>query len=195
MNRMVADRLPVRQAISMTADTGGRPGGQLVPVADSGARPSAGRAVHQVGLPPGARAFCTLAHLDYHDAFLAGIGEHADRTAGEWARAMLTDAPAATRRSLARGWSALGLRLEPAGSAESVLGWGIRRSTPDLALLGVSGRRGLSGELLFLRQPDSLLFATFVQLDNPLARGLWAAIAARHRQVVQDLLERATRKS
>jgi hypothetical protein len=169
MNRMVADRLPVRQAISMTADTGGRPGGQLVPVADS-------------------------AHLDYHDAFLAGIGEHADRTAGEWARAMLTDAPAATRRALARGWSALGLRLEPAGSAESVLGWGIRRSTPDLALLGVSGRRGLSGELLFLRQPDSLLFATFVQLDNPLARGLWAAIAARHRQVVQDLLERATLK-
>ncbi len=55
-----------------------------------------------------------------------------------------------------------------------------------------SGRLGLSGELLFERQQHTLLFATFVQLDNPIARALWAGIAPRHRQVVRDLLEQAS---
>jgi hypothetical protein len=73
-----------------------------------------------------------------------------------------------------------------------VLGWEIRRTTPDVALLGLSGRRGLSGELLFERQPGTLLFATFVHLDNRVARTLWAGIAPRHRRVVRDLLEQAS---
>ena len=73
-----------------------------------------------------------------------------------------------------------------------MLGWEVRRSTPDAALLGASGRLGLSGELLFERQRHTLLFATFVQLDNPVARALWARIAPRHRQVVRDLLAQAS---
>ena len=73
-----------------------------------------------------------------------------------------------------------------------MLGWEVRRSTPDAALLGASGGLGLSGELLFQRQPRTLLFATFVHLENRIARTLWAAIASRHRQVVRDLLEQAS---
>jgi hypothetical protein len=60
---------------------------------------------------------------------------------------------------------------------------------PDVALLGASGRLGLSGELLFECQQHTLLFATFVQLENRIARGLWAAIAPWHRKIVRDLLE------
>ena len=76
-----------------------------------------------------------------------------------------------------------------------MLGWELRRSTPDVALLGASGRFGLSGELLFERQRHSLLFATFVQLENAIARALWTAIASRHRQVVRDLLEQASARN
>jgi len=149
-------------------------------------------AVRQVTLPPAARALGTLSHVDYEDAFLVETGPAQDRTGEQWARAILEDAPLRTREALARGWSVLGLRLGSAQPDRSVLGWEVRRSTPDAALLGASGRLGLSGELLFERQRHTLLFATFVQLDNPIARALWARIAPRHRQVVRDLLAQAS---
>jgi hypothetical protein len=147
--------------------------------------------VRQVTLPPTARALSTLSHVSYEDAFLVETGPAHDRTGEQWARAILEDAPVSTRNALSRGWSALGLRLDSTQSDRFVLGWAVRRSTPDVALLGASGRLGLSGELLFERQQHTLLFATFVQLENRLARALWARIAPRHRQVVRDLLEQA----
>jgi hypothetical protein len=147
--------------------------------------------VQQVELPAEARALSTLARIDYHDAFAVEAGRGQDRTAEQWARAVLEGAPLATRKALSRGWSALGLRLGPVQSAERVLGWEIRRCTQDAALLGAGGRLGLAGELLFLRQQDTLLYATFVQLDNPGARAVWAGTSARHRQIVAQLLEQA----
>jgi len=147
--------------------------------------------VRQVTLPPAARALSTLSHLDYEDAFLVETGPAPVRTGEQWARAILEDAPMSTRNALSRGWSALGLRLGSTQSDRFVLGWEVRRSAPDLALLGASGRLGLSGELLFERQQHTLLFATFVQLENRIAHAVWAGIAPRHRQVVRDLLEQA----
>ncbi len=90
--------------------------------------------------------------------------------------------------------AALGLRLASPGSDRCVLGWEVRRSTPDFALLGANGRLGLSGELLFERQQSSLLFATFVRLENPIASAVWTGIAPRHRLVVQHILEQGSRK-
>jgi hypothetical protein len=148
--------------------------------------------VRQVTLPPAARALSTLSHVDYEDAFLVETGPAQDRTGEQWARAILDDAPISTRNALSRGWSALGLRLGSTQSGRFVLGWEVRRSAPDVALLGASGRLGLSGELLFERHQHALLFATFVQLENRIVRALWARIAPRHRQVVRDLLEQAT---
>jgi hypothetical protein len=154
-----------------------------------GPHAAAAGTVRQVTLPPAARALSTLSRVDYEDAFLVEAGPADDRTGEQWARAILEGAPASTRSALSRSWAALGLRLGSAHSDRFVLGWEVRRSTPDHALLGASGRLGLSGELLFERQQHTLLFATFVQLDNRIARGLWARIAPRHRQVVRDLLE------
>ena len=147
-------------------------------------------------LQAGARELSTLAHIDYEDAFRVGTGlaqdrTAQDRTAEQWAREILEGAPESTRRALARGWSGLGLRLGPAQSDRHVLGWEIRHSDPDTVLLGACGRLGLSGELIFQRSPRSLLYATVVQLENRIARGLWAAIESRHRRVVQGLLARA----
>jgi hypothetical protein len=147
--------------------------------------------VRQTVLPASTRELSTLAHIDYQDAFLVETGLAPDRTAEQWARKVLEGAPASTRRALGRGWSGLGLRLGPARSDRHVLGWEIRRSDPDVVLLGACGRLGLSGELIFRRSAHALFYATVVQLENRVARGLWAAIESRHRRVVQGLLEQA----
>jgi hypothetical protein len=79
-------------------------------------------------------------------------------------------------------------------SAEEVLGWRIRRRTPDCVLLGAASRIGLPGELLFQRQADRLLFCTFVQQKNPVARTVWARIEATHVQTVRCLLEQTSQR-
>ena len=119
--------------------------------------------VRQVTPPPAARALSTLCHVDYEDAFLAGTGPAQDRTGEQWARAILEDAPMSTRNALSRGWSALGLRLGSTQPDRFVLGWEVRRSTPDVALLGASSRLGLSGELLFECQQHTLLLRDLLE--------------------------------
>jgi hypothetical protein len=148
--------------------------------------------VRQVALPPAARRLSTLSHVDYEDAFLLETGPAHDRTGEQWARAVLEDAPAITRSALSWGWSALGLQLGSTRSDRLVLGWKVRRSTPDFALLGAGSRLGLLGEVLFKRQRQTLLFATFVQQENPIARAVWSGVAPGHRQVVRYLLEQAS---
>jgi hypothetical protein len=146
--------------------------------------------VREVALPSDARAFSTLGRVDYVDAFRVDVGAATERTGEAWARATLEDAPASMRRSLRRGWYALGLRL---GSTRSgVLGWEVRQRSPDVALLAGRSWVGMPAELLFKREQGSLLFATFVQHKNPLARAVWAGVAPGHRRVVQHLLERAS---
>ncbi len=145
----------------------------------------------QVGVPSTARTLSTLPRLDYEDAFLVESAAAQERTAEQWARATLEGAPEKTRRTLRWGWFALGLRLGSTRDARRVLGWEVRRSSPDVALLAASSPLGLTGEVLFQRRDRKLLFATFLQLRNPLARLLWARVAPGHRLVVRKLLERA----
>ena len=149
--------------------------------------------VREIELPPGSRALSTLSRIDYADSFLLETGRPEDMTAEQWARAMIEGASPRTRRALRRGWFMLGMRLGPAHSDRLVLGWEVRHSTPDYALLAATSRLGMVGELLFERRPDGLLFATFLQLGNPLARVVWARVAPPHRRVVQHLLARAAR--
>ena len=160
-----------------------------------GEAPAAAGTVREVAVPPAARALCTLARVDYEDAFLVEVGPIQDQTAERWARAILEDAPASTRTALLRGWAVLGLELGPTGSDGFVLGWEVRRSTPDFALLGAAGGRlGLSAELLIKRHGERLLFDTFVQKDSCLARATWAGVEPVHRPVVRRVLEQASRR-
>jgi hypothetical protein len=75
-----------------------------------------------------------------------------------------------------------------------VLGWEVRRSTPEFALLGAGSRIGMPAELLFKRQPDTLLFATFVRQETPIARAVWARVEPVHRPIVRRILEQAARR-
>jgi hypothetical protein len=72
-----------------------------------------------------------------------------------------------------------------------VLGWRVARSEPDWMVLTARSWLGLRGELLFRSQPDGLLFATLIQLTNPVARSVWARVTDTHQQVVRSLLRHA----
>jgi hypothetical protein len=147
--------------------------------------------VCQIAVPPSARALSTLARVDYQDAFVVRTGAPRDRTAEQWARAVLEDAPVSMRSRLLAGWSALGLKLSASRSDRFVLGWRIRDSAPDFVLLGADSRVGMPAELLFKRRPDGLLFATFVQHGNPIARALWTGTERLHPSIVRQLLRGA----
>jgi hypothetical protein len=151
-------------------------------------------AVRQIAVPAEARALSTLARIDYADAFLVDVGSPADRTAEGWARAILEDAPRSMRGGLLSGWSMLGLKVGGAQSGEFVLGWRIRSSTPDFVLLAAESRIGMPGQLLFKRHNNALLFDTFVQHGNPVARAVWASVEATHVRIVRDLLDDAGRR-
>ena len=149
-------------------------------------------AVREIELPPGARAHSTLARIDYTDAFLVDAPVAAAQTPERWARRMLQASPAVMRGALPVGWFVLGLKLGSPRSRERVLGWEVRQSTADVALLGGTSRTGMPAELLFERCEDGMLFATLVGFENPVVRALWAGIAAPHRQVVRYLLGQAS---
>ena len=145
--------------------------------------------VTQISLPADARSLSTLRRIDYEDAFvIAGAAEHAPR---QWARAVIDDAPPRVRARLYTGWLSLGLRLGSPWSSHRVLGWRVARSEPDWLLLTASSWLGLRGELLFRSEPDGLLFATLIQLTNPVARSVWARVTNTHQQVVRSLLRHA----
>jgi hypothetical protein len=114
-------------------------------------RGNAPRRARQVAVPAVARARCTLRHVDYEDAFAVELRSAHVRTAEQWARAILEDAPLAMRNGLRRGWLALGLKLDAAPPERSVLGWEVRRSTRDSLLLGADSRIGMPAELLVTR--------------------------------------------
>jgi len=148
-------------------------------------------AIRQIEVPAAARAVSAFPHSDYEDAFVVDVGPTDGRTAEEWARAILEDAPEQTRRKLTSGWSMIGLKL---GGERSVLGWAVRRSTADFVLLGAESRIGMPAELLFMRRARSLLFSTFVQRQNPVARLVWSRVEPVHGPTVRGLLEDAQRR-
>lgn len=148
--------------------------------------------VEQIEVPADARSISTLARVDYDDAFRLATERAQERTGEEWARAVLEGAPAATRDALTAGWSALGMERGSARDEELVLGWDIRRTTPEFALLGARSALGFEGEVLFKRERRALVFATFIELRTADARTVWAGVAPRHRAVVRQLLERVS---
>ena len=146
--------------------------------------------VREVAVPPATRALCTLTKVDHEDAFIVEIGSARDRTAEQWARAILEQAPISMRSALVSGWSALGLKLGPPRSDRCVLGWNVRRSAPDYVLLGADSWIGMPAQLILERDQRTLRLATFVKQDNAVARAMWAGIEPVHLRVVPELLAR-----
>ena len=146
--------------------------------------------VEEIPLPPEARSVSTLSRLDYTDSFEAKTSTAQELTAEEWARRVLEGAPPWFRIGAPGTWFALGLKHGLPWSRGNVLGWPVRRNEPDLILLGADSRTGAAAELFLKRGPDSLFFATLLQLDNPVMARVWSAMEAYHRGVVAKLLRR-----
>ena len=166
---------------------------------DLGKRWQAGAAgpvarARQVPVPPAARALSTLRRIDYEDAFFVSTGPAQLGTGEQWARAVLEGAPFRVRAGLLRGWCMLGLRIGWPRSRRRVLGWRIRHAAPDFVLLAAGSRIGMPGELLFKRERGGLLFATFVQQRNSLARTVWGRVEPAHQRIVSSLLAQAARR-
>jgi hypothetical protein len=151
--------------------------------------------VRAVALPPDARALTTLDHVEYTDAFRLEIGLAEERTAEEWARALLEDAPAATRTMLRRGWFALGVQLGSTEDERLVLGWPVRWNSPEYVLLAARSLLGMEAEVLVKREQRTLLVATLMHLSNPLARAVWTAFAPKHRRVLHHLVKEAGKRA
>lgn len=147
--------------------------------------------IRQISPPPELHALSTLGRVDYTDTFVLETADADGRTAEQWARTALEDAPLTMRSRLLSGWSSIGLELGRGDSDRFVLGWEIRRSEPDVVLLGARSRIGMPGELLFKRDQGAVLFATFVEQGNPLARLVWSRIESVHVRTVRQLLEQA----
>jgi hypothetical protein len=145
--------------------------------------------VRQIPVPDDLRELSTLPRIDYADAFLVDTCAHPERTAEQWARVVLEEAPAAKRAQLLSGWVALGLKVGEPDS--SILEWGVRTSTPNTLLLGRDSRTGMPGELVFTLRDEGLLFGTFVHHRTPATRPVWAAVVRTHVRTVLGLLERA----
>jgi hypothetical protein len=150
-----------------------------------------GERVRQIAVPPTARALSTLSHIDYADAFLVEAGTARHWSAEQCARAVLEGAPLGVRSNLLLGWSTIGLKPAIGGSSRSILGWEIRLNKPEFVLLGLDSLIGMPAELLFKREHDALLFCTFVQQNNRIARAMWASVEATHARIVGNLLGQA----
>jgi hypothetical protein len=130
---------------------------------DAGTRPAQGAPsvpgrVRQVAVPSTARALTTLSSVEYADAFVLDTTAAHERTPEQWARVILEGAPSVPQRLVLGLLSAIGLQLAPIPSEGSIVGWKIQRSTPEFVLLAASSPRiGLSGELLFQPQQQTLL--------------------------------------
>ncbi|MGE2692996.1 hypothetical protein [Mycolicibacterium pulveris] len=136
----------------------------------------------------------TLPRIDYEDAFLVDVASPEARSAEQWLRVILEEAPQPVRLRLLSGWRSIGLKSASTSSDESVLGWQIRAGTADFVLVGRNSWIGMPGELLLRRTEHGLLFATFVRFAHPIARMLWAAVQPTHVRTVASLLEDAGRR-
>jgi hypothetical protein len=145
--------------------------------------------VRQIDVPPKARALSTLSRIDYEDAFLVNVDGPHERTAEQWARAILERAPVIVQQALRWSWSLLGLKLRGQEPGRFLLGWEVRSADPDFVLLGADSLMGMPAELLLTRRQRALLFDTFVQLPRPFGHAIWAVVEPVHRPIVRNLLE------
>jgi hypothetical protein len=147
--------------------------------------------VREVEVSAGALGLSTLPWVDYRDGFRLDLPGGPELSGEEWAREMLEGAAPETRRSLRRGWPLIGLKMAPRGAEGAILGWRLRHSGPDYALLGAESRIGMPAELLFRPEPGGFFFATFIQQRNPFVHMLWAPIGPPHRRIVPALMRKA----
>ncbi len=132
---------------------------------------------------------------DYADAFEIRVREPDARTAEQFARCALEQAPWLVRWTV---WIAhrhlLRVRLGPRSSPDHVSGWKILTSQPDVihleAVSPLLGRGVIVGRRV---DPTCVVITTYVFYTRPpaLARVVWKIAGPLHRRIAPYLLEHA----
>ena len=131
---------------------------------------------------------------DYADAFEIRIDASDPRTAEQFARDALENAPGPVRAIVdVAHRQVLRLRLGPRPSPHHVFGWRIHTSEPGVvhleAVSPLLGRGVLVGRRV---EPTRVVLTTYVFFTRPTpARALWTFVAPLHRRVARALLEHA----
>lgn len=137
---------------------------------------------------------CTLDRVDHVDTHLLATDEPLARTPEQWTREILEGPSAAMPARLTAGWTMLGLRVHHRGQ-DAIAGWPIAHRDADYVRLQGDSLLGLTGQLVTRVTDRGVEFATFVQLDNALARATWARILPTHLEIVERLLRQAAERT
>ncbi|MGI8679422.1 MAG: DUF2867 domain-containing protein [Jatrophihabitans sp.] len=132
-----------------------------------------------------------LAPAGYTDLRVESAPGAADRSAIDWARAILEGAPAALRAGLTPGWAALRLGLASRHAPDHVLGWPVVVDTPAEVVLGAHSKLGLDARLSIRIDDDTVQFATAIRFLSRGGRTVWTGVAPLHRLIVGQLLRHA----
>src|SRR5205814_7948317 len=142
-------------------------------------------------MPEDIRALDTLQNPTRTYAWQVARPTADDRSAEQWARAVIEDAPRLLRWFIVAGWVVvLRLRLGPGGSSSYIQGYKILSNTQTLVIFGVESF-ALEAHLAVQVRDGDVVHATFVRYERPVARALWGLAAPIHRRVIPYLLRRA----
>ena len=134
------------------------------------------------------------ASYDYADSFEIRVPESDERSAEQFVRCAIEDAPRPLRELV---WlvhrHVLRLRLGPRSSASHVLGWRIKTSERDAFRLEATSPLFGRGVIIGRRpDPTRAVVTTYVFHSRPtLGRAIWAVVGPLHRRVAPYLMERA----
>jgi hypothetical protein len=139
-------------------------------------------------VPDTIRDLDTLASADYADLFTATTSGATEKSAEEWARAVLEGTP--TGRSAPRLWRLLGLGLGPTPSADFVQGWKIAARGENWIRIEASSWC-MTAHAVLLVDDGHVSLALFVRYDRPIAALIWSAVSVMHRRAVPVMLRQA----
>jgi hypothetical protein len=142
-------------------------------------------------VPEAVRSLTTLADPDYADLFTITTAMAADRSAEEWARAVLEQAPVSRRNARAL-WRFMGLHLGPRHSADHVQGWKIA-ARGDNWLRVETASWYLTAQAVCLVEERQVSLSLSLRYDRPVGALVWTLVSGPHQRAVPVMLHQAVR--
>jgi hypothetical protein len=140
-------------------------------------------------VPEEVRALSTLAEPDYVDLFTVETHLATDRSAEEWARAVLEQTPLA-RRNARTLWQLMGLRLGPPQSPEHVQGWKIAARGDNWLRLETTSWY-ITAQAVCLVEEGRVSISLSLRYDRQVAALVWALVSGPHQRAVPVMLRQA----
>ena len=146
--------------------------------------------VHQV--PEAVRSLTTIGDPDYVDVFTVTTPVAAERSAEEWACAILERA-ALSRRNARVLWRLMGLRLGPQHSPDHVQGWKIV-ARGDNWLRVETASWYVTAQAICLVEEGQVSISLSLRYDRPVvAAPVWFLVVGQHQRAVPVMLRQAVR--